>query len=108
MPFRIFDCTTREPAGLATVAAMLLRWHSRGMSRIRVSTTVDEGLLTEARRSQAGANDAAVLDAALKALLARHRADEIDASYAAYDECPLDEPDEWGDLATFRDAAGAS
>ncbi len=55
-----------------------------------------------------GANDAAVLDAALEALLARHRAAEIDASYAVYDEHPLDEPDEWGDLAAFRDAAGAS
>jgi hypothetical protein len=26
---------------------------------------------------------------------------EIDASYAAYDEHPLDEPDEWGDLASW-------
>jgi hypothetical protein len=47
------------------------------------------------------------LDAALKALVARHRL-EIDAAYAAYDERPLAEPDEWGDLASFRDAASAS
>jgi hypothetical protein len=33
---------------------------------------------------------------------------EIDAAYASYDEHPLDEPDAWGDLASFRDAAGAS
>jgi hypothetical protein len=33
------------------------------------------------------------------------RAAEIDAAYAAYEERPLDEPDEWGDLASFRDAA---
>ena len=49
-----------------------------------------------------------VIDAALEALLLRHRAAEADASYAAYDEHPLDEPDEWGDLASFRQAAAAS
>jgi hypothetical protein len=41
-------------------------------------------------------------------LLLRHRAAEVDASYTAYDEHPLDEPDEWGDLASFRRAAAAS
>jgi len=55
-----------------------------------------------------GLNDAALLDAALTALVARHRSAEIDAAYSAYDEHPLDEPDEWGDLASFRDAAGSS
>jgi hypothetical protein len=49
--------------------------------------------------------DAALLDEALKAYLARHRAAEIDAAYAAYDEHPIDEPDEWGDLASFLEAA---
>lgn len=35
--------------------------------------------------------------------MARHRATEIDAAYArAYSEHPLDTPDEWGDLASFR------
>ena len=48
------------------------------------------------------------MDEALAALLARHRAAEIDAGYSAYDEQPLDEPDEWGDLASFRRAAAAS
>ena len=52
--------------------------------------------------------DAALLDAALSALLARRPAKELDASYTAYDEHPLDEPDEWGDLASFREAAGRS
>jgi hypothetical protein len=33
---------------------------------------------------------------------------EIEASYAAYDEHPLDEPDEWGDLALFREVAALS
>ena len=49
-----------------------------------------------------------MLDEALTALLTRHRAAEIDAAYSAYDEHPLDEADEWGDLASFREAAAAS
>jgi len=41
-------------------------------------------------------------------LLDRHRSGEIDASYAAYDEHPPDEPDKWGDLSSWRRVAGAS
>lgn len=78
------------------------------MSRTRISTTVDEDLLRVARRVRSGTTDAAMIDEALRALVARHRSAEIDASYAAYDEHPLDEPDEWGDLASFRKAAGRS
>jgi hypothetical protein len=78
------------------------------MSRIRVSTTVDEGLLTQARRLRGAGTDAAMLDDALRAFVAQHRAARIDAAYDAYDERPLDEADEWGDLASFRDAAGSS
>ncbi|NLD76488.1 MAG: type II toxin-antitoxin system VapB family antitoxin [Acidimicrobiales bacterium] len=78
------------------------------MARIRVSTTVDDGLLAEARKVTAATSDAALLDQALSALLAQHRRAEVDAAYAAYDELPLAEPDEWGDLASFRAAAGAS
>lgn len=44
------------------------------MSRVRISTTVDE---------------------------ATRRAAEIDASYAAYERLPLSTPDEWGDLESF-------
>jgi hypothetical protein len=41
--------------------------------------------------------------------LARQRAAEIDAAYAAaYDAHPLDEKDEWGDLASFGAAARES
>jgi len=65
-------------------------------------------LLDDARRARSGTTDAALMDEALAALLARHRSAEVDASYAAYDEHPLDEPDEWGDLASFRRAAAAS
>lgn len=78
------------------------------MPRTRVSTTVDEQLLQEARDALSPVTDAALLDSALVALLGRHRASEIDASYVAYDEHPLDEPDAWGDLASFRKAASGS
>ena len=93
-----------------------MRWHracevSRnggGMSRIRLSTTVDADLLHAARGIRLGTTDAAMIDEALRSLIARHRSAEIDASYAAYDQHPLDEPDAWGDLASFREAAGRS
>jgi Arc/MetJ family transcription regulator len=78
------------------------------MTRTRLSTTVDDDLLQAARRARSGDTDAAMIDEALRALLARHRSAEVDASYAAYDEHPLDEPDEWGDLASFREAAARS
>lgn len=80
-------------------------WHRCGMSRVRVSTTVDEGLLADARRVSGGQPDAVLIDAALRSFLQRHRAMELDAQYASYDTHPLDEPDEWGDLASFRAAA---
>ncbi|UGS36451.1 Antitoxin MazE5 [Capillimicrobium parvum] len=69
---------------------------------------MDAELLHSVRRTWSGSTDAALIDAALSALLARHRAVELDASYAAYDEHPIDEPDEWGDLASFRRGAAAS
>ena len=84
------------------------KWHDDGMTRARLSTTVDATLLERARSVRSGVTDAVLVDEALAALLARHRAAEVDASYAAYDEHPLDEPDEWGDLASFRRAAAAS
>jgi hypothetical protein len=78
------------------------------MTRSRVSTTVDAVLLSEARTASPGLNDASLFDEALTALLARSRAATIDARYGAYDAHPLDEPDEWGDLASFRAAAAAT
>jgi hypothetical protein len=78
------------------------------MARKRISTTVDEGLLTEARRARSGVNDAALFDEALRVLIGRHRAARYDEAYAAYDEHPLEESDEWGDLASFRAAAGST
>jgi len=78
------------------------------MARTRLSTTVDANLLDIARNLRAGITDASLVDEALKALLSLHRAAELDASYAAYDAHPLNEPDAWGDLASFRRAAAAS
>ncbi len=78
------------------------------MARMRISTTVDAELLSSARRSRSGVSDSALIDEALGALLAHQRAAEIDAAYGAYDTHPLDVEDEWGDLASFRAAAGAS
>ena len=78
------------------------------MSRVRVSTTVDQALLADARRAMNGQPDAAVIDEALRSLLLRRRSAELDAEYVAYDTHPLDEPDQWGDLASFREAAGAT
>jgi post-segregation antitoxin (ccd killing protein) len=83
-------------------------WHSYGMTRIRVSTTVDESLLENARNLRLGLNDAALLDEALSALVGRHRAAEIDDQYAIYDDHPIDEADEWGDLGSFRETAASS
>jgi hypothetical protein len=57
---------------------------------------------------RSGVSDSALIDEALAVLLARKRAAEIDAAYTAYDTHRLDEQDEWGDLASFRAAAGAS
>jgi hypothetical protein len=76
------------------------------MNRTRISTTVDHELLERARVARAGHSDAELIDEALTALLHRHRSAEIDAAYArAYSRHPIDEPDEWGDLVTFREAA---
>ncbi len=103
----------RRPLGNGTainepVVLVAYLWHSYGMARVRVSTTVDESLLEEARRLRSESNDAALLDEALAALLLQYRAAEIDAAYVAYDAHPIDEVDEWGDLASFREAAGLS
>jgi hypothetical protein len=78
------------------------------MSRVRVSTTVDGQRLANARLVRPNTPDATLLDEALAALIAKHRATEVDASYAAYDKHPLEQADEWGDLASFREAAAAS
>jgi hypothetical protein len=77
------------------------------MSRTRLSTTVDSELLASARGIRTG-TDAALIDDALRALLLSHRSAEVNASYAAYDEHPVDEPDEWGDLASWQRAAAAT
>ena len=74
--------------------------------RVRVSTTVDESLLKQARRKLKGATDSKVIEEALKMLLNHYRNAEIDASYDAYDRIPLSAPDAWGDLESWHEAAG--
>ena len=66
------------------------------MGGTRLSTSVDENVLQTAGRVRSGDTDAAMIDQALRALMARHRSAEVEASYTAYDEHPLDEPDECG------------
>lgn len=78
------------------------------MPRKRISTTVNEELLAEARDARSGLTDAALIDEALAALLTANRRSEIDAQYAAYDELPLSTPDEWGNVEAFLDAAAGS
>lgn len=77
------------------------------MTRARLSTTVNGRLLAQARALHTGVTDADLVDKALSALLSRCRSDDVDGCYAAYDEHPLGESDEWGDLDTFRQAAAA-
>lgn len=78
------------------------------MTRVRLSTTVDADLIAAARRLRPGTKDAPLVDEALRALPAMHRAAKIDVASGIYDQQPLDQPDEWGDLASWRRAAGAS
>lgn len=82
--------------------------YNHRMARVRISTTVDQQLLDQARAVKAGAPDSVLVDDALAAFLARHRAAEVNAAYASYDDHPLDEGDEWGDLASFRATAAGS
>ena len=105
-PSALASCQAARPLESYTVIAP--EWHTCGMARIRLSTTVDASLLEAARGLHSGPTDAALVDDALRALLARNRAHEIDAGYAAYDEKPTDQPDEWGDLDSWRRAASAS
>ena len=79
------------------------------MPKVRISTTVDQKLLDEARSLGVGPTDASLMEAALEALLAAHRAADTDAVYAdAYQRVPLSTPDEWGDLEAWRERAGTS
>ncbi len=78
------------------------------MPKQRLSTTVDHELLTQARNLHAGGTDASLVERALKALLAEHRRAQVAAAYAeAYRAHPLQEPDDWGDLASFGEAVSA-
>jgi hypothetical protein len=75
------------------------------MSRVSGRTTVDEDLL-----SGLGPADPVrpTPPCSTRRLVGPRSNPEIDAMYPAYDEHPLDEPDDWGDLSSFREAAAAS
>ena len=64
-------------------------------------------MLSSARTALPELNDASLMDRALAALCAEHRAVEIDRSYKIFGELPLDTQDEWGNLADFLDSPGA-
>ena len=79
------------------------------MAKSRLSTTVDTDLLTRARALCPDCTDASMIEDALEALLLSHRKAEVDLAYVrAYAEHPFDEPDEWGDLASWGEAARRS
>lgn len=79
------------------------------MPKVRVSTTVDSDLLARARHAHGPGTDASLLEAALSAFLDVRRAAEVDAAYdRAYGTVPADEPDAWGDLASWRESAGST
>ena len=80
------------------------------MTRARISTsTFDRQLLDDVRRVHAGTTDAELVDEALTALLRSYRSAQIDAAYeSAHQDQRLEDQDEWGDLASFRNAAAAT
>ena len=79
------------------------------MSRVKLSTTVDEELLSEARRLHEGMADSALVEAGRAALVRELRDEPLARLYAeAYKRYPADEPDDWGDVRTLLDADGGS
>lgn len=69
---------------------------------------MSDELLGRARVALPGLKDAALLDRALSALCAEHRAAEIDRLYEVFEALPLETEDQWGNLSGFLDAAGAA
>ena len=63
-------------------------------STTAISTTVSDDLLGQARTALPDLNDASLMDQALAALCAEHRAAEIDRSYQVFRDVPLDTEDE--------------
>ena len=79
------------------------------MAKIRVSTTVDATLLAQVRALDPTGTDASLLERAFTALWAGGRGAEGEgASGEVYAPPPADEPDTWGDLATFGAAVARS
>ena len=73
--------------------------------RVRLSTTVDPEPLAAAHAVRPGSSNAVVIDEALAALAGRHRPAQVEPG-PGDDEHLQIEPDQWGDLASWRRAAG--
>jgi hypothetical protein len=99
------EVTGLEPREPLSVACSC---RNRGMARIRVSTTVDGAPLAIARELCRRPRDAALLDQTLAAIITCHRLAVIDVAHEAYDVHPIDQPDEWGDLGSFRNASATT
>ena len=87
--------------------------HDGGMARTRLSATVDAALLEKfTERSSLGTSVKKshwwTQHSPRCSQLAGYRSAEVDAGYGDYHEHPLDEPDEWGGLASFRRTVAAS
>lgn len=78
------------------------------MARVRVSTTVDAELLSQARAIDPDGTDSALVEAALTELLRQHRRAEIDAQYQRAYADGNHTVDEWGDMNEWLDAAVAT
>lgn len=78
------------------------------MARTRISTTVDDDLLNQARAINPDHKDSSMVEEALRLLLKRHHDEQIAAQYARAYANGNDAVDEWGDLNEFLDAAVAS
>ena len=75
------------------------------MRDVRSPITVDEALLAEARKLRPNHSDEDIVDDALRASISTKRREATDLEYSAYDRQPLSEPDAWGDLESFLNAA---
>jgi hypothetical protein len=88
---------------------MAYEWHDRGGCTRAGQGRGGRSPLERALQLRSEASGACLLDEALTALVARHRAAEIDACYlAAYKHHVLDEPDARGDLESWHGAASPS
>lgn len=79
------------------------------MRRTVINASVDTSLLDAVRQGHRDRTDAELLEAGLSALLPTLPVELLEQRYAAaYSAHPIDEPDAWGDLESFRRAAAST